>query len=405
MNLIYIGNELKITESIIEKIKNQIIDNPGFDNHIPMSFKIDISLLSLTIATHKGAINRANTEIEYCIKLLPDMMRRWESLDYYFIFKIRQGVHLINSYNMIRCIDEMNSLEKVIDNTFGLFHLAEGFECIGEEIKSDLKGKIYGNRLQARLGLMKNNLEHYQLAIEDSEKAILQFSRVSDLKRQYQYRSRIEYEAGNCTSAFEWLLKSLSKDNTNEDIEALLFSEIRNNNSEVAFTLMHFVNIQLLSFETRETEIYDKLEKIWKKLDLDNYIKNKNNDLHPYEIIFWKLSKLDYLRERENAGEEKIEKALLICNKNKENQALKAIGLGIIAEKLFLSVIKNEPPKIISAKISLLKYSYEEFLKMDLPLSMKSYFIEWGKEIGNLNINNINNYTNDLKKLSQRIYY
>jgi hypothetical protein len=406
-NLLHAENELKLSQLIIERARKYYIDDPSFIGIIPGSFLLDIGLLALTIATHEGAINKAENEMEYCKSLLPSLIKRWESIDYYFIYKIRNAVHLLNAYDMIGCVNEMNALESTIDNTFTLFPLADGFSDLCEEIKSDIKGKVYGNRLQARIYLMKRDADQYQLAIEDSECAIKEFDRRSDIKRQFQYRSRIEYEARNCRQAFDWLLKSISFNNKDADLGAVLSQEIQGNRLEAAFTLMHIVNIMLLAVESLEHDIYKTLRSAWISSDVDAYLKNTTGFTHPYEIIYWKLGKLSFLTGSPNAGSEKLDLAYKICNKSKDNQSLKAIGLGILADKAYLLSQSNSVQQnSLAQAIENLTNEYELFMRMELPTTMKSYFKEWNGLIITLKDNRkINQDHSILKDLSDQVCY
>lgn len=406
INLLNTENEIQLVQLIIIKIRKYLIPHPMFKNLIPISFKMDISLLSLTVATHEGDIEKANTEVEYCLTLLPSLTRRWESLDYYFIFKIRYAVHLINMYDIQKCIDEMNELESVIDNTFMLFPLADGLSELCRDIKSDIKGKMYGNRLQARLNLMKSDTTQYEFAIADSDRAIKEFSRIYDLRRQYQYRCRIEYEAGNCQSAFDWLKKSIFINEPCDDINLLIAISIGGDKLQAAFTLMHLFSIMLLAYEQKENIIFESIWSACMHNKIDKYIENTCTMTHPYEILYWKLGKLAYLKGSNTAGEGKMNRALKICDVSKDNQSLKAIGLGILADKTYiLSSDFSKNKKNYDSALSSLCSEYEAFMKMELPESMKEHFSKWREHIIRLKNSKTPQNHSILKKLSNQVYF
>lgn len=406
MSLLHIGNELELVQLIVDRIRKSFLNDPRYNNLIPVSFKMDISLLGLTIATHEGAIMKANAEIDCCTELLPFLVRRWESIDYYFIFKIRYAVHLINSYDMRRCISEMRQLENVIDNTFALFPLADGFGDLCKDIKSDVKGKVFGNRLQARLNLIKTDSTQYELAVIDSESAMKEFSRLSDLKRQYQYRSRIEYEAGDYKAALEWLEKSILTNDSNGDLKIIISDAISGDKLEAAFTLMHFVNIMLLAKEAKDNVVFTKMYTAWKQNNVDEYLKNSFVEAHPYEVIYWKIGKLAYMTGSHSFGEEKMNIAFKICNKSKDNLSLKAIGLGILADKVFLisSINSNKQINLVAAIWDFCS-AYESFMRLELPDSMQAHFSIWGKQISQLKDKKIQADYKSLKRLSEQVYY
>lgn len=405
MNLLNVSNELDLIKSMIANFKEYFIVDESYKNLVPNNFKMDLSLLSLTIATHEGSINQANIEIDYCMALLPQLIKRWESIDYYFIFKIRYGIHLINSYDIETCILEMNKLEDIIDNTFTLFPLVDEFSNLCNEIKSDIKGKVLGNRLQARTNLIKSDISQYELAIIDSNNAIKEFFRVSDLKRQYQYRSRVEYEFGNYISAMKWLDKSLSLKNK-DNFEVNLLREVSGNKIEVAYTLMHLSNIMLIAKDGNGDEFFRNIYTIWEKNNMNQYLKVNFDNNHPYEIIFWKVGKLEVLLGNRNAGFKKMDIAYEVCRKSTQNQTLRAIGLGILVDRVYLLSLDNQRNKReLNLAINKLYNDYVSFMNLDLPDTMREHFNKWKRQIylcKNLDGQNLHI---DFKALSDQIYY
>ena len=372
-----------------------------------IKFMMDIHLLALTIATHKGAIHQEAHELKSCEILLPSLVNRWESLDYYFIFQIRKGVHLINSYDAGGCIALMDEIEHLIDDTFSLFPLSDGFNKVCTDMKSDIRGKVLGTRLQARLFLVKNDPNQLSLARKDSDNAISEFAKVADVNRQYQYRCRIEYESGNPTEALGWLFKSHSlekSDSFDEIVECIITSH----KHAAGFSLMHFVCIMAEANIRGEVSLSENMHKSWNKFRVQEYLAKNQQHCHPYEIIHWKLATFLMMQGNITSAMEEYHAATYICDMEPKHQTLRAISLGIKGEKVALLMkcygmdISKKYFRVASQDLSNTFYS---FMNLDIPLSMKRHFLSWRPLIeGMKDISTFKGYE-ELLCLSRQIIY
>ena len=333
MNLYYLDWDFNLTRTTIQMIEKYLFAELNQSQLSSIGFKMDLRLISFSIATHEGDIITADEEMTSCKALLPLLVSRWESLDYFFIYKIREGVHLLNKYDINSCIAEMDLLENIIENTFGLFSLADGFNKVCSELKSDIKGKVLGNRLQARFSLINEDPIQLGLARKDSNLAIAEFAKADDIKRQYQYRCRIEYEAGNYEEALIWLFKAFDIEGIN-DFELLLAQAIEAREAVASFTLMHYVSIMGLAYDQGDKKLAEKMFRSWNVLRISDYLSAICKAKHPYEIIFWKIG--SYLMKNGSiaAALNKYDIAEKICDSESKNYSLKAISLGIKAEKI-----------------------------------------------------------------------
>ena len=82
-------------------------------------------------------------------KALLEIDEMWNRVSYYFDYSIRKGIHLMNIYDYQGVISAMNRLENLLDETLGLFELADGLNEICDSVQSNAKGKVMGTRLQA----------------------------------------------------------------------------------------------------------------------------------------------------------------------------------------------------------------------------------------------------------------
>lgn len=409
MNLVYVDdwNQNLIFETI-HRLKKYFLKELELKSISSAKFFMDIYLLSFTIATHRGDILQAEEEIENCKTVLPTLVNKWESFDYYFLYQIRKGIHLINKYELTSCIELMDDLEKSIDNTFSLTPLADGFNNVCINMKSDIKGKILGNRLQARFRLIKNDIKQLKMARCDSDRAMKEFTRQIDINRQYQYRSRIEYETGNYNEALAWLFKSFQTEPSN-DYNCILTNLIATTDKQVVgYSLMHYVCIMAEACTNGEESISNNMYHSLDKLRINEYLLKNKNDVHPFEIIYWKLGTLLMVQGSTKEAIEKYRLAETICDSNSRNLTLKAISLGIKAEKVALLIKvgkSNNSQRYLPDVIKDLVTSYYNFMNLKLPLTMTRHFMDWHPLIENLKVNKYEAVADQLLEASKQIVY
>ena len=399
MNLLKVDMNKIIIHKTINTIKNKLLHELEDNNITAVKFQMDIYLLEFTLATNRGDIQQAEDVKVKCEELIPKLVNRWESIDTYFIFNIRKGVHLINKYDLKECIKLMNELDDLIENTLSLFPLSDAFSKVCTNMKSDIKGKVLGNRLQARTPLIRNNLEQLELARKDSNAAFEEFRRSADINRQYQYRCRIEYEAGNYKEAITWLAKSLGIDDFN-DFNIIIKTILNENQHTFGFSLMHYVSIMVEAYLAGDKEVADKMFNVSVKNKTEDAILKVENMFHPYEIIFWKIGTYLMLNENIRAAIKKYNQALEICEQHKENQTIKAITLGIKAEKVGLLAENNSK----NTKKDLIN-SYYNYMNSELPLTMTRHFLPWRQYIDKIKNKNDKTAFKKLYEFSKQIIY
>ncbi len=406
MNLLYIDTNYWMVPKTITRIKGEFLPLLEANHILTASFAMDIYLLSLTIATHQGSIQLAEEDIKNCEKLLPLLVNKWESLDYYFIYKVRRAVHLINKYDINLCISEMEELELLIENTFALFPIADGLNKICDEMKSDIKGKVLGNRLQARFIYIKQDPTQLALARKESDLAIKEFTKKSDINRQYQYRCRIEYEAGFCKEALEWLVRSIEVDFEESNYEQLLNTVINMDKQFASYSLVHYISIIAEASLNKQNDLAKNMYRAWEKLKINEYLSSKDYDGHPYEIIYWKLATYLVNQGSVKAAIKHYARALSICNSSPDNQTLKAIALGIKAEKVSkLMEQRKYRQSELKHEIDDLVKTYFEFMNLKIPLTMTRHFMKWKPIIDNLKNDGDIHISEDLINLSRLIVY
>lgn len=289
--LIKIDNNLIKSKKILFNIQEEFIPLMNKRNINMGLFSLDIYLYLLTVYTHEGSVGLAERQINLCQEAIKSLANRWESIDYYFMFKIRQAVHYINTFYFKSAVENMTEIITTIEETLVLFPLAQGIGEIYKEIKSDLMGKALGTRLQGRTFMIRKDREELYKAQKDSDKAIKEFMHSSDIMRQYQYRSMVECEGGNYQKALNYLCKSIEIDYIDENSIVELLNAIMGKHPIVRlYSLMHYVRIMAESLCGGDASTSEKMFIGWNKVKLgcNDIITNPLED-HPYEIIIWKL--------------------------------------------------------------------------------------------------------------------
>lgn len=408
-SLIKIDKDFKKSKKILIAIQEQFMPlldsrriNTGF-------FAFDIYLYLLTVYTHEGEIELAEKQINLCTQEIKGLSNRWESIDYYFMFKIRQAIHDINTFNYILAISSMTELILSLEETLSLLPLVHGLGDIYKNIKSDLMGKALGTKLQAKTFIIRLNPEQLDRARVDSDRAIMEFMHISDITRQYQYRCAIECEGGNFVEALKYLCKSMNINYVHEDSLLELLSVINTKQQVIRlYAIMHYIRIMAESAIGENEDISRSMFDAFNKVNFynDDIILKPNNN-HPYEIIFWKLGTYNGKIGNIKAAMNYYNEAISICNNIPSRLTLRAIGLGIMAEKA--SVLGYSGDKYTREFNTALRdfiNKYEQFQNNDLTISMSEYFKEWSDIINLLKeSNNINGKSKILWEISRKITY
>lgn len=407
--LIILDRNLEKSREILEDIQYEFIEQIKAKEINANYFVFDIYLLLLTVAEHQGDTLTENRQINLCSSIISNMTKRWESLDYFYLLKIRQAVHQNNIYDYLGCIENMNSIEKLIDETMGLYSLTEEFSTLCNEIVSDIKGKVLGTRLQSRAFLIRIDKGQIELARKDSDRAIEQFEFEMDKSRQYQYRCQIECEAREFIESIKWLYKSVGLTlNESNNFDELAEKIKSLNKISAVFTTMHYLRILSEASISGEISLAEMLYSSWNKAKLEELkiIKEFTYE-HPYQIIYWKIGTYLLIKGSVKSGLGKYKIAINICNKNPKFLTLRSIGLGIQAElAALLCKLGDKYSKEYKEAYNNLIKDYNNFIASELPESMKIYFMCWREDLENVKNTKSNEQRYEiLLKLSRSIAY
>lgn len=403
---IQLERKLDTAKELLIKIQEQVITEMQNVNTNNDLFFFNVNLMLFTNSTHQGDIELSEIQRKQCRKYIVELSKHWEYFSLVLDYYVREAVHLLNSYDYIGVIDNMNHLENLLENTVQLFPIAiqEDLNLEVEEMNSDIMGKVLGTRLQAYCFDARVNPHSVELARGDSDRAIEQFSDESDLKRQYQYRSQIECEAGNFKESINWLGKSVGIESEEDLPEKIIEKLIQHSLNIKAFGLMHYSRLMVESHICGETEFSNQLYKVWNRAHIDEYlIENHSND-HPFQIIFWKLGAYLMNTGHTKAAIKRYELANKICSNNEKSIVLLSISLAITAEETYyLSLLGNKYSKQCKKSLKSLRDRYEKLNSLRLPESMKKIFEKWDEVINPGNRDEVD--FDKLYKLSREIAY
>lgn len=392
---------------MVQMIKEELI--PQLNQHHLMddTFLFNINFLELTNSTHQGQVN---TEENLIKKVRPVIMRlanRLEDMQLLVDFTIREAVHDMNVYHFEKAENDMDRLLNFLDGIMDIIPIAYeeqlGMEYV--EIKSRLKGKVLGNKLQINLLLSRNKPELLDVARTASDNALEEFTTRSDLMRQYQYRCQIENEAHNFQEAIQWLAKSLDISFVGNNLDEVV-TKIIDLKSNATFMVMHYVKIMAMAKKTTQYTLADDM---YRTLTRDEFLTGFLNEMdknHPAEIIYWNLA--IYLLRHGNTSQAILfyKKAWTICFRNKEDLTLYSVGLLILADEigeLLMLQKKSQIPTIQDLEKELRK-KYETFNKLKKPQPMNHFFKDWAGTI-NGNYKNPNEKSKAFKMLSESAAY
>lgn len=407
--LVKINKDFIKSELILIKLQEDFIIRMKEKELEPGMFALDIYLYLLTVYTHQGNIKKAKYQIILCEEAMDTLANRWESIDYFFMFRIRLAVHKINCFDFQASFNEMTDIVNSLKETMELFSIIDGLSEIYDNLRADVLGKALGTRLQASTMLLRKEDHLYESAVEDSDRALKEFSRSGDIKRQHQYRSQIEYEAGNYELAVEHLMKvSNLKYNGSESIRQFLSAMSQEKAVTQSYCLMHYTKIIAEAAAAKEFELADLLYSfLLKERGVYNNIMREDTIDHPYEIIVWKVATYQGLKGNTSAAMKLYDQAIGICFSRPERWTFLAIGLGILAEKSSMLLHSSKRSlKEADRTFRIFNNKYTEFMELDLPESMREYFMPWKEEIDKIkNSEDIQIRQEILWKLSREITY
>ncbi len=344
--ILNIYGNLELAERILNTMQNDILPNLSKKSFSISKLELDVSSYLLTIYTHQGNSFKSKKQVDISNELLKKIDGSWDFLNYYFIIKIREAVMYTNALLYKEASDLLEGIVEKADS------IIEVIKCIPEfsNLKLDTLGKSLGTRLQAYSRLIPEDKNYYELAVNDSNKAMEQFTSDNDLSRQCLYRGDIECRMGKYDEALVYLARSVKQNEVN-------YSEILKEIAKIQafskhFSVLAYFQIMVCAMENENLELADKLYnafcqnsnlykeylkddgKIINEYNGEKIILEENLIAHPFELIYWNLGK--YMKSKDNNNAKYyFDKAISICDKMQDS-TLNVIAIAIECDRLLI---------------------------------------------------------------------
>jgi len=403
-NLLDVERDMGLSHHLLKALISDFI--PEIDRH-PINgkdiFIFNTHLQLLILSTHLGDVELGCRQIDRLRGLLEQLSGRWESFDYIFEFMVRDAVNCSNIYDYAGAVGKMDVLISILDNTIGLFPIADGLSFVKDQIKSDIKGKALGTRMQARMFLIRSDRTQIGEARQDSEEAMKQFTSRADLARQCQYRSQIECEAGYYREALGWLAQSYDLDSSKASPSSVIAAIAGEEGIGMLFGAMHYARL-LAAAASTENGLAADMYKHWVSGGMENRIFADDRTDHPIQVIAWKLASYHAQAGNQKAAAGHYKKALDICFRYPANWTLHSIGLGVAAERAAYYALWGH---VKEAK-DCWRYLNERlqlFLSRELPDAMRFRFSPWVQAMDQVKDRPAGEQFNTLYGLSRQVTY
>lgn len=198
-NLALGGRALKAGEEIAEALRAA-----GKED---IRFTLNIVLYRLAVCNHQGRLDEMEELFGRCRELLSRALNRTEYLDYAFLYYNRYAVYLTDTLRVQEAVELLEQAERCFEAYELIIEELPGLKAAGEKIRSEQLGRLLGTKVQCMRYLLSRGKCTYEEAAAVSGKALENFSREADLRRQYQYRGQIEAAAGRYEEALSYLCK------------------------------------------------------------------------------------------------------------------------------------------------------------------------------------------------------
>lgn len=347
-------------------------------------FEFDLAFHRLTIATHQGDTNEAETCFQKCDALWKKIQWSLEDFDYCMSYQLRKIEHFKNLF-----VFDKKDVEAGRDNETGkgakelleemrqqLDDARTLFSCIGNgmDVTSVTLGKVCGSLAQVYAYLITVNRENIEKGRQAAIEAKNQFWLDSDKSRADQNLCMIEYLAGNIRKSQSHLAEAVGL--PAESPASAIADVLTKNGNLNLFGLAHYVTLMAKAFENKETDFANELFEALRKTGALTKIQEECDQNHyPGYVILWRLGITYYDLGHKNA-EKYYEQAYKYALENVKNYPVYAAGLAIKADWLS----RKESDKI-KAGIEDLKKKYRSFNKT-FSVAGSRWFQKWEEAFG-----------------------
>lgn len=371
--------QFSIADSIMDELIERFypaLQELGLD--ISKNF-FDIAFYRLTTATHQGQTEKSVQMIDFCENLRKGKPFILEDLNYYLTYELRVVEHLKNVFDFSGAAGKLSSIVAMLKDIMNIIPDVSGMNHINQPIYSTTLGKVLGSLTQTRTHMVKQDASLLDQARKDSNTAIMQFQRVRDKQRQFQNRAALECAAHNFEEAVTWLAKSVDVE-FDGHFQSVLRAILDIKPIQI-FSLSQYASIMAEGFRLHENKS-EEMFKAWRDLVVEKRIKEEISDglaNYPGYLISWNVGRCYAAKQDIKTAKEYYNEAKKCALSSPLNYTIYSAGLAISAEELSL------PGNLhMKGGIQRLSEMYHNFLKQDLPDSMKDVFEPWQEKLENL---------------------
>ncbi len=339
----------------------------------------DTDFFILTMADHMGNTAKCAEYLQRCRQNIEAINHSWEHIDYYFNFCIRELMCLMGQFDFKAVLDKSEKLVNIFTETKELFSLIGAYDGLDAKPKSELLGKINGIRLQAYTNLLHENPMFLEDALAASDAALAEFTSPSDIARQYQYRCLLMIEAGKPQEALACLLQScnISMDTPNAlkmFINAAYWDAKHPNN----FSLMHYTNVLRALAEVNDPCVPEVASALVQHPLFAGDLKSDAKTGHPWNLIFWNMSKYYRIIGQHEKAETMYKQALKLTKAHPEKATMYSFALSMTADWAVYCK-SNDDKEATKAKRDFKNFC-DKLRSGNLPASMTEWFCLEEKE-------------------------
>jgi hypothetical protein len=333
----------------------------------------DTDFFILTMADHMGNTTKCAEYLQRCRENIEAIDHSWEHIDYYFTFCIRELMCLMGQFDFKAVLDKSKKLVEIFTETKELFGLIGAYDGLDTKPKSELLGKINGIRLQAYTNLLHEHPDVWEDALAASDAALAEFTSPSDVSRQYQYRCLLMVEAGKPQEALACLLQScnISVDTPNA-LKMFVNAAYQNAKHPNSFSLMHYANVLRALAEVNDSRVPEMANALVQHPLFAEDLKSGEKAGHPWNLIFWNMSKYYRIIDQYKKAETLYKQALKLTKEHPEKATMYSFALSMTAD--WAVYCKERNAKEAGKAEREYQDVRERFLKMDIPMKMKEWF-------------------------------
>lgn len=323
----------------------------------------------LTACNHAGSLSGGRAVRERLQQRLPSIAASLAHLPLALEIQFAEAVHLTDACAYEEACQAMDRLGENLEAMVQLF--GELWPAGSpSELRSRLLGKAVGCSLQAWHKRGRRDPAAYREARERSIRALALFSAPDDLSRQYGYRCLIEADAGQLEDAWRFVARVVGAPEHTGPAE-LLAACARN-----PWSMLYWTHLWYVGARNGDTDLSTELASAWHGKALAQEASWLSSAFRfPGHLVAWKAGAAAWRAGQRRHGETLLRLAADHCFSSKRSEALRLIGLAVVADHAALAKEKHRAPLRRKLEKEL------DRLERSAPPSVERYLARWGEAL------------------------